>query len=159
MKGFSRMVPCLLLLLIPYGCAAQKPVIHFSPDANVYSGLKYAVYPFTDGNPERLDYRNSTDAVTAAFESALLPAVNLVKAGEEDVSVYGTVTAFYRGSLGGRFTTVGFEVKAVHKQTGKVLWTASHIKSSKWAHDYEPSRFAGELSREVVSQLQAKKKL
>jgi len=55
----------------------------------------------------------------------------------EDAIVTGTVIAYYRGRFVGRYTTVGFEVKATDSNTGEVLWKASHSRTTRWDYDYD----------------------
>ena len=76
-----------------------------------------------------------------------------------DAVIFGTVKSFYRGSLLGDYTTVGFSVKAVHVGSGVILWKGSHTKTTKWIYDYDPRSYASEVAKEIVQELIAKEHL
>ncbi len=149
-------------LLVAAGCATQKATVWFSPEVSGLSELTYAILPFTDGNyaKHRLDYPQAAAVVASAFESSFLQTgQRVVSMGNEDVTLSGTVTAFYRGSFGGAYTTVGFDVKAVYKKKGAVLWKASHAKTTKYYYKYDPNLLAKEVAEELVEQLATSGKL
>jgi hypothetical protein len=78
------------------------------------------------------------------------------KLGGADVVLFGTVTAFYRGVFGGRYTTVGFSVKAIDVKTGEVVWKASLMRSTRWTYNYDPGMYAQEIAKRLVSELVGK---
>lgn len=156
MKSVSRTGMVLLAWLLIAGCAAQKATVSFSPKAPRRPDLTYAVLPFIDGNAgkDRENYPRAALVVASAFETALMRAGHaIVSAGKEDVSVTGTVTAFYRGRFMGRYTTVGFDVKATDTKSGTVLWTGSHARTTRWDYKYDPSMLVKRVARELAEKL------
>lgn len=70
-----------------------------------------------------------------------------------DAAIFGVLTAYYRGSFFGRYTTVAFSVKAVEIQSGTILWKATQSETTKWNYDYDPAVLATNLSVKVVEEL------
>lgn len=77
--------------------------------------------------------------------------------GGADVVLFGTVTAFRRGSTFGEYTTVGFSVKAIDVKTSGIMWKASLIQKTGWDPTYDPSMYSAELAKRLVDELVGKK--
>ena len=153
----------LVGLLLLAGCATQpKATTWFGPEFSGRSGLTYAVLPFADANQAKYkrDYPEAAAVVAAALETAFLQTgQRVVSPGNEEVSLVGTVTAFYRGASGDAYTTVAFNVKAIDTKTEAILWTASHGQTTKWEYKYDPSLWAKEVATALVAELVASGKL
>ena len=76
-----------------------------------------------------------------------------------DIIIFGTVKSYYKGSLLGAYTTVGFSVRAVQVESGLILWKGSHTKSTSWNYDYNPAALADELAQEIVQELILREKI
>jgi hypothetical protein len=76
--------------------------------------------------------------------------------GGADVVLFGTVTAFRRGSFCGDYTTVGFSVKAIDVKTSGIMWKASLIQKTGWEYNYDPTMYATELAKRLVDELLSK---
>lgn len=74
-----------------------------------------------------------------------------------DIIVFGIVKSFYKGSFIGSYTTVGFSVKAVHAESGVIIWKGSHTKSTSWSYDFDPAAFADEVANDIVQELISKR--
>lgn len=147
--------------LLAAGCSSMEAKVSFSPDDLGVSNATYAILLFTDGNSEHVgDFPRAAAVVTSAFEDAFLQGgLRLVSPGNEDFTVTGLVSAFYKGSFFGPYTTVGFHVKAVDRRTGAVFWTASHAKKTEWDYDYDPVLLVQEAAQETVDRIVASGKL
>jgi TolB-like protein len=150
-------------LILTAGCVTpQKTAVWVSPEAKSGSSLTYAILPFADANakPDKEKFPEAAKVVQEAFETAFLESGHkVVASGNEEASVQGTVTCFYRGAFGGRYTTVGVEVKAVTAKSGAVLWKASYTKRTQWDYKYEPAMLAREVAAELVKELTASGRL
>ena len=134
-------------------------------------------------NEQQKDYPEAAEVVRDAFETAMLgrgarlverakvehllaelarskspmhTTENAVKVGRlanAGAVVWGAAHSFFRGKAFGRYTTVGFSVKAVDAETGAILWKGSHTKSTKFDYDYEPSALAEEVAQEIAEKL------
>ncbi len=158
MKTLLRIVGVATGLLLVTGCASPKPTVSFATSATQLTNATYAIGPFVDGNAEkdRATYPNAAAVVAAAFEDALMESGRqTVGLGEEDITVSGVVTAYWQGKFWGRDSTVGFNVRAVEKKTGIVLWTASHSRTPRWEYDLPPGLLAREVACEIVKQIVA----
>ena len=130
----------------------------------------------------KADYPDAADIVRDAFETAFLKTRNRIverrklqsllsekklaltglteeqgieigKMLNTDIVVFGTVKSFYKGSILGSYTTVGFSVRAVTVSTGEIVWKGSHTKSTTWDYAYDPAAFAEEVADELVQEL------
>ena len=82
--------------------------------------------------------------------------INLGKMLNAEAVIYGTVTTFYRGSFLGSYTTVSFSVKAVHVESGVIIWKGNHTNETKFDYDYDPAALAHKVAKEIVQELIAK---
>lgn len=158
MKVLSRILLAGALLSTAGCVTPQKTAVWVSPEAKSGSSLPHAILPFADANakPDKEKFPEAAKVVQEAFETAFLESGHKVVApGNEEVSVQGTVTCYYRGAFMGRYTTVGFEVKAVAAKSGVVLWKASYTKRTQWDYKYEPAMLAREVAAELVKELTA----
>jgi hypothetical protein len=73
-----------------------------------------------------------------------------------DAVLFGTVTAFRRGTFAEDYTTVGFSVKAIDVKTSGIMWKASLIQKTGWEYNYDPSMYAAELAKKLVHELAGK---
>jgi curli biogenesis system outer membrane secretion channel CsgG len=133
----------------------------------------------------KADYSDAADVVRDAFETAFLKTKNRIverkklqslisekkfaltgltqeqgieigKMLNTDIVVFGTIKSYYKGSILGSYTTVGFSVRAVKVSTGEIVWKGSHTKSTSWDYAYEPAAFADEVADELVQELISK---
>jgi hypothetical protein len=89
--------------------------------------------------------------MTSAVESALLKLGKHVGTDTNgDVQISGLVTAFYKGSFAGDYTTVGLDLKAIDKKSGVLVWKATYAKSTKWNYKYDPALLADEVASELL---------
>lgn len=132
------------------------------------------------------DYPDAAEVVRDAFETAFINTQNRVversklksilsesafamsgmteekgievgKMLNADIVVFGTVKTFYKGSLLGPYTTVGFSVRAVNVGSGVILWKGSHTKSTSWKYDYDPAALVDEIAQDIVQELLARR--
>jgi hypothetical protein len=80
-------------------------------------------------------------------------AIELGKQKGVDAVVFGTLTAFSRGTYGGGYTTVGFNAVAVDVKTTKILWKVSHYRPTLFYYEYEPAAFSQEVVQQVAESL------
>lgn len=139
------------------GCAtAQNVQVWTDPQIGSLSDIAYSIEPFEDVNAkeDKENFPEAAKAVSGHFETALLQAgYRIVSKGKEDAIVTGTVMAYYRGRFVGRYTTVGFDVKATDSRTGEVLWKASHSITTSFEYNYDPAVLAARVARELVQKL------
>ena len=141
------------------GCATvQNAQVWTSPQIGSRSDIAYSIDPFEDANAkkDKENFPHAAKVVSEAFETAFLQSgYRVVSKGKEDAYVTGTLKAHYRGSFTGRYTTVGFDVKATDSKRGETLWKASHSITTGWDYDYDPAVLAGKVARELVQKLNA----
>jgi len=147
----------LAYLVMCMGCSSshEMPSLAESRLASL-SGVKYAIKPFLDLNAPKYKekYPDAARYVEAALETALVNAGQTVVAeGSEDAFITGSVRAFYRGTWGGVYTTVGFDAKAVGSRTGEVLWKGSHSKTTRFWYKYDPTVYVNEVAKEFVEEI------
>lgn len=102
--------------------------------------------------------RNKLRMVTSELELSMSglteeQGMEIGKMLNVDAVVFGIVTSYYRGSFFGDYTTVGFSVRAVHVESGVIIWKGSHTKKAKWNYDLDPGIYANEVAREIVQGL------
>ena len=167
--------------------AFKKPHSWVNPHAEEFQNKVFAILDFEDRNIYKEKYPESSHAVRESFETAFLQmGYNIVERsrvskvllelkfsltfGEDelievgkmlnaDVVILGTVTTFFRGQFGGPYTTVGFSIKAVHVESGTILWKAYHAKSTNWDYKYDPGLFSMEIADELVKKLMQEKNI
>ncbi len=107
----------------------------------------------------RLVERGRLEQVLDEFglaKSALTEDVG-IKVGKmvnADAVILGTVMSYYKGAWGGRYGTVAFSAKAVHVESGKILWKGTQSKSH-WDYRYDPAILAAMAAEELVDELLA----
>lgn len=148
----------ILATVIISGCATQAPSVAFirggSPPKD--DGLTYVLQPFRDAQiaKAKLIYPQAPEILHLAVESALVKSgKHVVTDGNGDIEITGVVTAYYMGSFGGPYTTVGLDLKAVEKKSGLVIWVANDIKNTRWKYDYEPTLLAYDVACELIAKV------
>src|SRR6266704_2287708 len=152
----KKLMPLLLFVVIAVvisGCATQNPYVALANRAPTAEDdqATYSFAAFQDANlkSEKAVYPDAAIIVRAAIESAFVKYGKHVVQEKGDIEITGIVTAYYQGSFTKGYTTVGIDLKAIDKKTGGVLWTASGIKSTQYWYQYDPARWAQEVSDEL----------
>ncbi len=136
------------------GCTTIQTAQTWSnPRTTERSGYSYQIGTFTNANSKE-DQENFPDAETIikkSLETELLQAgFRILETDETSAIITGVITDYYRGRLMGRYTTVGFDVKATDRNTGEILWKGSHTLTTQWHYDYPPTLLANKVSQELV---------
>lgn len=154
MKKFIPLIFSAISAVIFSSCTTPAPsvtrVAKIETDQTTYS-----IAAFQDANSakDKKDYPDAATIVQAAVESALFhQGKHIIKNGG-DIEINGIVTAYYQGTFGGRYTTVGIDLNATDTKSGKLVWNTSLIKSTKYYFKYEPSIWAQEIANELVKEV------
>jgi hypothetical protein len=137
------------------GCASSGPSVALgSHDAKYEEGQPtYAISAFQDANAatDKMAYPDASEVVRSDVEFAFIAlGKHVVHDDNGDIEVVGIVTSYYRGAYWGRYSTVGLDLTATDKKSGRVIWKASVIKSTKFHYDYDPAKLAREVTGELV---------
>jgi hypothetical protein len=139
------------------GCMSQGPTVGFvsgtpQPDDN---HLTYMLLPFQDiqaADAQKI-YPHAPEILSLAVESALVARGKHVVRGQADIEISGAVTAYYMGTFGGHYSTVGLDLKAVDKRSGLVVWSASNIHVARWYYNTDPALLAYTAADEMMEKV------
>jgi hypothetical protein len=145
-KTIKHLMTGIMVVAMISGCATQEPTVEIvsgklPPDDNQ---LTYMLQPFQSlqaADAQKI-YPQAAKILSLAVESALVARGRQVVIGKGDIEISGAVTAYYTGTFGGPFSTVGLDLKAVDKRSGLVVWTASDVRVANWHYNIEPALLA-----------------
>jgi hypothetical protein len=155
MKTLIRSILLMIGAGIIAGCATSSPRVVANGDTlQPKDDPKiYCILPLLDANSGKYqeDYPQASEVMTSAVESALLKLGKHVGTDTNcDIQISGLVTAYYKGSFAGDYTTVGLDLKATDKKLGVIVWKTAYVKSTKWNYKYDPALLADEVASELL---------